>query len=37
LKTKALKAGAAEYLLKPMSPRDLLNIVRRFCRPARLK
>jgi DNA-binding response OmpR family regulator len=33
LKTKALKAGAAEYLLKPISPRDLLNVVRRFCRP----
>ena len=32
LKTKALKAGA-EYLLKPISPRDLLNVVRRFCRP----
>jgi DNA-binding response OmpR family regulator len=37
LKTKALKAGAAEYLLKPMSPRDLLNIVRRFCRRTGLK
>jgi DNA-binding response OmpR family regulator len=37
LKTKAVKAGAAEYLLKPMSPRELLNIVRRFCRPARFK
>jgi CheY-like chemotaxis protein len=37
LKTKALKAGAAEYLLKPISPRDLLNVVRRFCRPARFK
>jgi DNA-binding response OmpR family regulator len=37
LKTKALKAGAAEYLLKPMSPRDLLNVVRRFCGPARFK
>src|SRR5215813_14297657 len=33
LKTKALKAGAAEYLLKPISPRDLLNVIRRFCRP----
>ena len=33
LKTKALKAGAAEYLLKPISVRDLLNVVRRFCRP----
>jgi DNA-binding response OmpR family regulator len=32
LKTKALKAGAAEYLLKPISPRDLLNVVRRLCR-----
>jgi CheY-like chemotaxis protein len=37
LKTKALKAGAAEYLLKPISPRDLLNVIRRLCRPARLK
>ena len=37
LKTKALKAGAAEYLLKPISPRDLLNVVRRLCRPARFK
>jgi CheY-like chemotaxis protein len=37
LKTKALKAGAAEYLLKPISPRDLLKVVRRFCRPARFK
>jgi CheY-like chemotaxis protein len=33
-KTKALKAGAAEYLLKPISPRDLLQVVRRFCRPS---
>jgi DNA-binding response OmpR family regulator len=37
LKTKALQAGAAEYLLKPISPRDLLNVARRFCRPARFK
>jgi two-component system chemotaxis response regulator CheY len=37
LKTKALKAGAAEYLLKPISPRDLLNVIRRVCRPARFK
>jgi DNA-binding response OmpR family regulator len=37
LKRKALKAGAAEYLLKPISPRDLLNVIRRLCRPARLK
>jgi DNA-binding response OmpR family regulator len=36
-KTKALKAGAAEYLLKPISPRDLLNVIRRLCRPARFK
>jgi two-component system, chemotaxis family, chemotaxis protein CheY len=35
LKTKALKAGAAEYLLKPIPPRDLLKVVHRFCRPAR--
>jgi DNA-binding response OmpR family regulator len=32
-KTKALKAGAAEYLLKPISPDSLLKFVRRFCRP----
>jgi DNA-binding response OmpR family regulator len=32
-KTKALKAGAAEYLLKPISPGELLKVVRRFCRP----
>jgi DNA-binding response OmpR family regulator len=32
-KTKALKAGAAEYLLKPISPGNLLKVVRRFCRP----
>jgi DNA-binding response OmpR family regulator len=37
LKTKALKAGAAEYLLKPISPRDLLTLVRRLCRPVRFK
>ena len=37
LRTKALKAGAAEYILKPVSLRDLLNVVRRFCRPARFK
>jgi len=33
-KTKALKAGAAEYLLKPISPGNLLKVVRRFCRPS---
>jgi two-component system chemotaxis response regulator CheY len=32
-KTKALKAGATEYLLKPISPDSLLKFVRRFCRP----
>ena len=32
-KAKALKAGAAEYLLKPISPGNLLQVVRRFCRP----
>jgi two-component system chemotaxis response regulator CheY len=32
-KGKALKAGAAEYLLKPISPSNLLQVVRRFCRP----
>ena len=37
LKTRALKAGATEYLLKPISPRDLLNVIRRLCRPARFK
>src|SRR5215510_8905790 len=36
-KTKALQAGATEYLLKPIAPDDLLNVVHRFCRPARLK
>ena len=34
-KTKALTAGAAEYLLKPISRADLLKVVRRFCRPIR--
>ena len=37
LKTKALKAGAAEYILKPVSPRDLVRIVRKFLRPFRPK
>ena len=37
LRTKALKAGAAEYILKPVSLRDLLKVVRRFCRPGRFK
>ena len=37
LKTKALNAGAAEYLLKPIPPRDLISVIRRFCRPSRLK
>jgi DNA-binding response OmpR family regulator len=32
-KAKALNAGAAEYLLKPISPGHLLQVVRRFCRP----
>jgi DNA-binding response OmpR family regulator len=36
-KTRALKAGAADYILKPVSPRDLLQVVRRFCRPVRRK
>jgi DNA-binding response OmpR family regulator len=31
-KTKALEAGAVEYLLKPISPGNLLKVVRRFCR-----
>lgn len=35
LKTKALNAGAAEYILKPVPLRDLLRIVRKFCRPIR--
>jgi len=34
-RTKALRAGAAEYLLKPISPADLLRLVRRFCHPIR--
>ena len=34
-KTRALKAGAAEYILKRIPARDLLSVVRRFCRPAR--
>ena|SRR5262249_44877898 len=37
LKTKALKAGAADYLLKPIAPRDLLNAIRKLCPPARFK
>lgn len=32
LKTKALKAGAAEYILKPTSPRDLLKVILRVSR-----
>ena len=32
-KSKALKAGAAEYLLKPISPGDLVNVARKFCPP----
>src|SRR5262249_29007492 len=28
LKAKALQAGAAEYLLKPIAPDDLINVVR---------
>ena len=35
LKTKALKAGAAEYIIKPVPLRDLLRVVRKFCRPIR--
>jgi CheY-like chemotaxis protein len=34
-KTKALRAGAAEYVLKPISPADLLRLVHRFSRPIR--
>src|SRR5262245_41911116 len=33
LKTKALKAGAAEYILKPVPLHDFLRVVRKFCRP----
>ena len=32
-KVKALKARAVEYLIKPISPADLIRQVRRFCRP----
>ncbi len=31
-RTKALEAGAAAYLLKPISPRELFKIARKFCR-----
>ena len=34
-RTKALKAGAAEYIPKPVPLRDLLRVVRKFCRPIR--
>lgn len=34
-KTRALKAGAVEYIIKPISPHDLLLVVRKFCRPIR--
>lgn len=37
LKTKALKAGAAEYILKPVPPRDVLRVVRKLCGPIRPK
>jgi DNA-binding response OmpR family regulator len=32
-KHKALKAGAVEYLVKPIALPDLLQLVARFCRP----
>jgi DNA-binding response OmpR family regulator len=32
-KHKALQAGAVEYLVKPISLPDLLQLVTRFCRP----
>jgi CheY-like chemotaxis protein len=32
-KDKALEAGAVEYLVKPISPPDLVQQVARFCRP----
>lgn len=34
-KTKALKVGAAEYIGKPVTPHELLRVVRKFCRPIR--
>jgi DNA-binding response OmpR family regulator len=32
-KTKAFEVGAVEYLRKPISPEDLMRLVRRFCPP----
>ena len=37
LKTKALRAGAAEYLLKPIAPHDLVNVIRKLCPPDHFK
>lgn len=31
-KVKALRAGASEYLIKPVSPPELLSVVGRLCR-----
>jgi two-component system, sensor histidine kinase ChiS len=32
-KTKAIKAGAVEYWIKPLSAIDLIELVSKFCRP----
>jgi CheY-like chemotaxis protein len=32
-KTKAFEVGAVEYLRKPVSAEDLIQLVRRFCPP----
>jgi CheY-like chemotaxis protein len=30
-KAKALQAGAADYLIKPVAPVDLVKVIRRYC------